>query len=333
MPSTKRIFIYANPHYSLLSTLLLLLILTGCAPQEEIVVPTETPQPPVLAMLFTGDGSSDALEEAVFRRTNLVIDVRTVANTGEALRALCSVGDLPVVAWLDGLTYAAAKAENCGQPGLLLARPAETIEANETLEAVPTEEADATPEVSITEEVALPSGFLTGQSGAIVVNRELGSTNLTAINGRTYCRLGLTDFYSWLLPTLVFSASGVDLTSGDATVVEYNDQGELLQAVGSGDCTMTGVSQTVVDAGLPDDVQVAQTTVPFPFAVLMYPPQVDSSTEQTLSDGLVAISTESPDVLTPLLGSGTVVKTTPEEFTSLDTFLASTGLNFAELGK
>jgi hypothetical protein len=328
MPSSN-----LKKQYSLLSTLIFLLILTGCAPQEEVVIPTDTPQPPVLTILFAAEGDATALEAELLRRTGLVIDVQTVAKSTDALKALCGVNPVPVAAWLDGITFAVATAQNCGVPALQVAREAQGVETV----IVPTEEAevtDETPEAVSTAET-LPGNFLTGQAGAIVVKRDLGVTELNAIVDRVFCRLGVTDFYSWLLPTLLFEAAGIDLTADNVTIVEYDDQGEMLEAVAAGDCTMAGVSQTVVDSGLPEGVHLAQTTVNFPYSVLLYPPEFDSGTSQTVNDGLLAIAADpqTAPLLTPLLDQSALLPAAPEDFTELSDFLASTGLDFEQLGE
>lgn len=341
MASSKTEYILIYP------TLLLLLILTGCGAQEEVVVPTATPQPPVLAMLFAAEeveeGDLAALESELLRRTNLVIDLQTVTRTAEALRTLCAVNEIPAAAWLDALTFVAAQAQNCGQPYLRVALNGEQTEVDAasteepsepTAEAIPTNEITTTEEAQVTNEAA-PANFLTGQSGAIVVNRELGSTDLTAVVDRTFCRLNVRDFYSWLLPTLMFDAAGVDLTAGDVTIIEYDENGAMLEAVADGECAMAGVPQAVVDEGLPEAVRVAQTSVNFPFEVLVYPSEFDSGTRQTINDALLAISNDpqTAPLLTPLLGQVTLLPTSSEDFAELDDFLASTGLDFAQLGE
>jgi ABC-type phosphate/phosphonate transport system substrate-binding protein len=342
MASSKTEYILIYP----LSTLLLLFILTGCGAQEEIVVPTSTPQPPVLAMLIAAEeveeGDIAALESELFRRTNLVIDIQTVARTSEALRTLCAVNETPAAAWLDALTYAAAQAQNCGQAYLQVARDtaqedvvsSSTEEAAATAEIIPTDEILPTEEAQATDE-PLPSNFLTGQSGAIVVNREIGATDLNVVEGRTFCRIDIRDFYSWLLPTLMFDAAGVDLTAGDVTIVEYDENGTMLEAVAAGDCTMAGVSQSVVDEGLPEGVQVAQTSVNFPFEVLVYPLEMDSGTRQTINNALLEISDDrqTAPLLTPLFGRAALLPASSEDFNELNDFLASTGLDFGQLGE
>lgn len=354
MPSSKPYEVVIYPpytfhKYSLLSTLLLILILTGCGAPEEPAAPTATPLPPVLTMLVNaqealeGDAVLVALEDEIMRRSNIRIDVQVVERHADALRALCRVNDIPVAAWLDGMTAAAAMAQNCGTPYLQVAREVVLVDdeaaaptAEPTPESIATEAITATVEAVATDEVVtLPENGLTGQSGAIIVNRELGTNDLAVVVDRVYCRVGVTDFYSWLLPTLMFNTVGVDLTAGEVMIVEYDDTGALIEAVESGECAAAGVPQSAVDAGLPDNVQVAQTSVSFPFSVLIYPPQLDSNTRESVNDALLAIASDpqAASLLTPLLGQSALLPTSGDDFSVVNDFIASTGLDLAQLGQ
>lgn len=348
------------PRSTRYSVLMLLLLLAACGGQgEEVVVPTETPQPPILTMLVPpsedeDEAELDALESEVRQRTGLVIDVQRMTRYADALRAVCNSGEMMTIAWLDGMTTAAALAQNCGQPSLQIARSAEVQIVNEdgtlaateeadasaTDEATPTEAIEPTPteavEADATEEAdTITVDALTGLPGVIVVNSEFGSTDLSLIQTRTFCRLDATDFYSWLLPVLVFKAANIDLTGENVTVVDYDDNGDLLDAVSSGDCAMAGVSQQVVDAGLPDNVTIAQTTIPIPFNVLVYPTQAEGGVRQTLNDTLLAIASDpdSAEVLSPLLNQAALLPVSTENFADLQGLIASAGVDLADLGQ
>jgi hypothetical protein len=191
----------------------------------------------------------------------------------------------------------------------------------------------------------LPEGFFTGQAGAIVVNRDLGVTLLNGVIDGTFCRTEMSDFYSWLLPTLMFDAAGIDLTGANVTLVDYPDTEAVLDAVAAGECTMAGVAQTVVDAGLPDGVTLAQTSVEFPLHVLVYPSTLDGGIRDTLNTTLIAIATDpqTNGLIAPLVhatnDSGeaparvALLPMTAEDFADLEAFIAAAGLDFAVLGQ
>jgi hypothetical protein len=88
----------------------------------------------------------------------------------------------------------------------------------------------------------------TGASGQIIINRSLGSTELSAIEGRTFCRLGSDDFYSWLLPLLVLKTEGIDLLTETEAVVDYEDIPALITAVSEGECDAAGIPEDALTA-------------------------------------------------------------------------------------
>ena len=85
---------------------------------------------------------------ALYWRTNMYITVIPVATYGEALRHLCnSESGIVSVAWLDGITYTAASARNCGEAGMQVAVAEESApEFTELL--LPEQTPESTPEVT-----------------------------------------------------------------------------------------------------------------------------------------------------------------------------------------
>lgn len=345
---------YLRRRYSMSGTLLLLILLTACgAPAEDTAsLPVETPLAPVLTLLLPAsnnladadneEASFTALEGAINARSGLLVDVRRMTRMAEALNAVCSTGEVLTAAWLDGLAYAAARAGNCGQPTLQLSPP-DLTDAGE-VDPAATDESDSATESAentqatddqATEEPAGDTNPLIGLPGVIVVDSRLGTTDLTAIETRTFCRPGLTDFYGWLLPTLVFQAANIDLNSDTVTVVDYDDTGEVLAAVSNGTCAMAGISQDVADAGLPENVVVAQVSPPIPYGVLMFPSGIDGGVRQTVTETLLAIAADpaAAALLLPLLDGAVPLPARPDDFAELSNFLATTGLDFASLGQ
>ncbi|HEX2618896.1 MAG TPA: PhnD/SsuA/transferrin family substrate-binding protein [Phototrophicaceae bacterium] len=432
-PRKRTVYLMKYPlttRYSILSAMLLVL-LAACGGQgDEVFVPTETPRPPILTMFVPpvdtaiseeADAAAlTALKSEIQKRTGMVIDVQRMASYGDALKAVCDTHTTLTIAWLDGITSAAALAQDCGLPYLQIARIPEvevqlvnedgslipTEEANATAEIDATDEANATDEVNATaeadatteaaateetgdtaatdepaatddivateetaatqevtpastdesaateeaatgepvatEEPALAeispedlARAVTGLPGVIVVNSSFGTVDLALADSRTFCRRDASDFYGWLLPTLMFKAENLDLISDNITVVDYDSTGAILQAINTGDCAMAGVSQAVVDAGLPENVVVAQTTVQFPFGILIYPPEIESGVRRTLNETLLAMAVEpeSSAILKPLLNQLTLLPAVPDDITNVENFIASTGLNLAQLGQ
>jgi ABC-type phosphate/phosphonate transport system substrate-binding protein len=69
--------------------------------------------------LAAGRNVAARFQTAIENESGMVVEVILVERYAEALAALCSsAGGQAAVAWLDGLTYMAATAQNCGLPAL-----------------------------------------------------------------------------------------------------------------------------------------------------------------------------------------------------------------------
>lgn len=247
--------------------------------------------------------AEDALERAIHDQTGLSVDVQIVERSADALSALCgqAASDLPTIAWLDGLVYMAAVARECGHPSLQISR-----------------------------------GETTGQAGQIIVDSSLGTTSLTAIASRTYCRLGYADLYSWLLPSVALETVSIDLTQ-DAEVVDYADLPALLNAVVDGECTMTGIAEgTLERLGVdPSDVGISMTTPPLPYGVLVFAPEVELGVRLGMERVLTELS-ETPEgaaLLLPFLGQDALLPVTQDDFADLSGFLGDSGTDLVQLGE
>ncbi len=274
--------------------------------QESILEVTEEPNSLLSSPLTQTEAD---LESAILDTSSVTIDVIPANRYADAISALCETrGADASVVWLDGLSYAVADAQNCGDPILITQRE-------------------------------VGSRTQTGESGVIVVNRNLGSTNLTALNGRTFCRLGFDDFYSWLLPTLLFERANLDISTFEM-IVDYEDTDALLEALSTDECDGAGVSDSTFDAfveaeeELSADLRVAETSPEFPYAVLMYPLEVDLSIRLSLTDGLLELvnATDEGELLNAFIGEGELVRVSREDFEALQTFLDEVGYDFAQLG-
>lgn len=336
---------------------------------------------------YVQDRLGEQVSAAIFNRTSLYVDVILVDDYSRALEALCASGTgIVSIPWLDGITYAVATAQNCGQPGLQVAvaqserdlfpeitGPEATAEATAEATGEPTEEvtveatAESTgedePEPTPTETEAptdtpepptpTPSpepdeqgastsasdtgGIQTGAPGVIVANADLGSADVQLVVGRAYCRLGVEDFYTWFLPTLVMEANGIDALRDPEAIVDYPDEHRLVSAVANGDCAMTGLSQTAfdaLDADLRENLRVVETTVDFPHGVLMYPLEIGVGVRLSLNEQLAALAEDPADgrTLQMLLGQDALIPVQPEDFAPLSAFLETTGLDLAQLG-
>lgn len=248
-------------------------------------------------------------QAAIEAESGLEVEVQPVERYAEALAALCgSAGGRVAAAWLNAPAYMAARAQACGQPAL-------QVQQGRGAEA------------------------RTGQAVEIIVTRGTVST-VSALAGRSFCRLSRQDFWSWLAPSLMMRASGVDPVYGLRAITDYDNQLDLIKAVADGDCAATGIPAGALDE-LADDlgnaaqeVRVIATSVEFPFAVLMIPPELPLGKRTTLVAGLRAAAANSGTavLLRPLLGQTSLVPVAADDFADLEAFMARTGLDFAQLG-
>lgn len=249
-------------------------------------------------------------EAAVLDRSGVVIEVQLVDRYAEGLAALCeSAGGRVSVAWLNGPTYVAARAQNCGFPALQVERGTRSQRA-------------------------------TGEAGSLIVGADSNIRDERGLSQRKFCRISSDDFYSWLVPSLVMRANGVDPLSAPTSVADYEDIPALVVAVADGDCDVAGIPASALDeyAGAigdaADDVKVLTTTIPFPYAVLMIPVEVPLGKRLALVDALSEMAADRADAVTMrlLLAQDALKPASVDDFAELTDFMAGTGLDFAQLG-
>jgi ABC-type phosphate/phosphonate transport system substrate-binding protein len=254
------------------------------------------------------DAQTAAFEEALQEQSALVVEVVVVERYAEALAALCDSSPASVaVAWLDGITLQAAVAQNCGQPIMQVER-------------------------------GQRSSRTSGEAGQIITSRSLGLSSVGALASRTFCRLAADDYYSWLVPTLMLRAGGVDPVNNLEAVVDYSSRNELIQAVIDGECDATGISETDFDDlrdVQKDGLSTVETTPELPYAVLMYPLSLPLGERIRLDNALLGmvLETDGSEVMEPLLGQSGLARVEEGDLEDLSAFLNSTGLDFAQLGQ
>ncbi len=249
------------------------------------------------------DAQIDAFEQAILDESGLVVNVTVVDRYAEALSALCDSTPLNVtVAWLDGLTYQAAIAQNCGEPVMQIERERAT-----------------------------------GDAGQIVTASTLDVGDVAGLNGRSFCRISYEDYYTWLVPSLLLQASGVDPVAGLGAISNYDDTDALTEAVAAGDCEAAGISEVAFEdlGDVRSELNVVASTPPFPYGVLMYPINLTLGERLRLTDALLALAddTDGADVLRPLLNQDGLETADANDLQDLSDFLAETGLDFAQLGR
>ncbi|MBA3869549.1 MAG: PhnD/SsuA/transferrin family substrate-binding protein [Anaerolineae bacterium] len=335
MSQPKHIFSVGLVRFVLMG--ILTLVVAACRPQAAVVLPTpiptltsvprSTPLPPLptnvpvgkkdspIHIIFhpTAKLKSDStavadLESAIEKKTSLVVKIDVVDSDAAALAALCASSPTqPTLAWLSGIGYIAANAEKCGQPQLLVSRGTGTSAA-------------------------------TGQIVTVIARR--GIDSLASVKGRIFCRIGNTDLVSWLIPSLLMRAAGINPEIDPKTIKDYAGSSDLVSALASNQCDIAAIPDASVKELITDNKSVSSkvstilSSVEFPYSVLVASSDIPLSAITALNDEFMTLSKDRQlkTALSELLDQSTLVPVKPEDLQPLLDFAATTGQNFAQLG-
>ncbi len=326
---------YVYRHHLIVGLLLVMLVaLASCRRVGPEIGPTlqptltptprSTPLPPVnteippgaednpLVMLFTRPPGSrsevsdafDALAAEMLSAANLTITARAVTSGADALEALCdSYGDTSAVAWVDAITYAAAQAQGCGSASLFVER-------------------------------SIAGRATSGVTVQVIVNTNSEISSLSDLAGQTFCRLNVADLYTWIVPALMMSASGV-LPVALGGIEDYDSLSDMVGDVANGTCDAAGIAAVDYADLETSRARALSQTVVVPFAVLVMPDAVPLGTRSAVRDTLLAIAADSErsTILTPLLDQSRLLPADDAALDGWNDFIRATRLNFAELGE
>jgi ABC-type phosphate/phosphonate transport system substrate-binding protein len=244
--------------------------------------------------------AADAVAEALLEETGFIVEVELVETDADAVAALCNaLTGSPAVAWVSGVGYAAISAQSCGVPALVIER-------------------------------GTGQRATTSQEVQIVVNRTLGIADAAGLAGRTFCRLGYTDLYSWLVPVIILRGAGV---SNLPDAVDSPDIEAMLTSVAEGECDAAGITAADFEefgADFEDSVRMLNQSATMPYSIFVYPPSFNLDTRRRLIEGMLAM--ESSNDLETLLDQDGITRFEDADLSDFEAFLESTGLDFAQLG-
>lgn len=319
-----------NNRAILLLVLLILLLVSGCrraglagptpipsatpTPRSTPLPPVSTPVPPgaeanpvrmVLrpaSSLATARTAAVAVAAVLSEQSGLTLDIVLADRPAEGVGALCeSVDNAVTVAWLDGVSYAAAVERGCGQPALLVERDGET-----------------------------------GETVLLVARGGLGAAAVSGLSNRAFCRISYDDLYTWIVPSLALRAQDIDPLADFRSITDYGDSIELLEALAGGDCDGAGVAQSAfdeMDAEIQDALTVLDETIRLPYAVLLYPVNAPLGLRTALDDALIAMARggEAADELEVLLGHDGLEPVEADDLEAVVNFVRASGLDFAAI--
>lgn len=249
----------------------------------------------------------DDLQVALLEDTELNVVVDLVDTDAEALAALCdSTAGTITAAWLNGLAYAAAYDQDCGTAAL-------QVERGER------------------------SSASTSDQSLIIVRSNLGVEGIGDLVDHTFCRLGYSDFYSWLVPSMMLKAGGISSAAQFDEVKDYDDPAAMIDDVASGDCDAAGISaqdyENYVGVTTRSRIRTLDQSVEIPYLVLVLPPQLPLAQQDDLTNALVSIANGSrAGVLAPLLDQDQLFVVTDDELSSLRGFISRAGIDLAQAG-
>lgn len=251
--------------------------------------------------------AASRLAETLTERSGRAVDVVPVDTDAEALAALCdSVGGVVNVAFVGGLTAAAAQAQGCGTAVLWGVRG--TGRRTTTADTI-----------------------------SLIVSADASYQSVADLSDDpTLCRVGFNDVATWLVPSLMLQAEGIDpLALTDMRTVD--DMRDSMTAVVEGDCDAAGLLSSVYAAAAADlraGVNVLAESVPIPHVVLVYPTDMLLDERNALESALLDIISDN-DVRAPLrdlLGVNAFEQVDDDVFETLSAFLDSAGVDLAWMG-
>ena len=112
---------------------------------------------------------------------------------------------------------------------------------------------------------------------------------------------------------------------------------EIVDALVDAECALTGMERQVFDSlddAQQDELRIVEETVAFPYAVLMYPLEVQLGVRLSLNEHLIALAEDLDDgrTLRMLLGQATILPATQDDFAAVVAFMEATGYDLAVLG-
>jgi phosphonate transport system substrate-binding protein len=198
----------------------------------------------------------EVMADLLFDETGLYIDTFVATDNTSAIEAMCSDPPKAHIGSLATFTYIQAEEQGCAEA----------------------------------EMVALRYGSPT-YNGQIYVRADSGYTDISELNGVTFCRDHPFSTSSWIIPMVEMAAVGVEVTPFDA---------------GSHDAAVAGVYEGDCDAGAsyvdarsrieeehPDVMEVVQVifqTLDIPNDGVQYVPSLSSEIRTQLNDAFLALS-------------------------------------------
>lgn len=133
-------------------------------------------------------------------------------------------------------------------------------------------------------------------NGQILVRADSGITDISQLNGKTFCRPDPLSASGWVVPSIMLKGAGVDPDTGLADVVDAGSHDAVAAGVYNGDCDAGATyvdARSTIEEDYPDVME--QTAViaiepDIPNDGVQFQKSVPADVRQQVVDGLLAIA-------------------------------------------
>jgi phosphonate transport system substrate-binding protein len=133
-------------------------------------------------------------------------------------------------------------------------------------------------------------------NGQFLVRADSGITDISQLNGKTFCRPDPLSTSGWVIPSIMLRGAGVDPDTGLAQVVDAGSHDAVAAGVYNGDCDVGATyvdARTRIEEDYPDVME--QTAVialepDIPNDGVQFQSSVDAELRGQIVDGLMAIA-------------------------------------------
>jgi phosphonate transport system substrate-binding protein len=204
---------------------------------------------------------AETVSEMLHEETGLFFDVKVATEYAGAIEAMCADPAEAHMASLATFAYVMAADRGCAEAAMLAVR------------------------------YGSPT-----YNGQFIVRADSGITDISQLNGKTFCRPDPLSTSGWVIPSIMLRGAGVDPDSGLAEVVDAGSHDAVVAAVYNGDCDAGATyvdARGTVEEDYPDvmeHVVVIALEPDIPNDGVQFQASVDQEMRTQIVDGLLAIA-------------------------------------------
>jgi phosphonate transport system substrate-binding protein len=204
---------------------------------------------------------AESVAQMLNEETGMFFDVRVATEYAGAIEAMCADPPEAHMASLATFAYVMAADRGCAEAAMLSVR------------------------------YGSPT-----YNGQFIVRADSGITDLSQLNGKTFCRPDPLSTSGWVIPSIMLKGAGVDPDTGLAEVVDAGSHDAVAAAVYNGDCDVGATyvdARSTIEEDYPDVME--QTVVialepDIPNDGVQFQASVDQELRTQIVDGLLAIA-------------------------------------------